>query len=255
MLPTRFEVDGVRHYRTGDNPDRSYPSATAILSKTAGAKANQTLAQWNLRNPGAREEAALRGSTIHLACENYIRGKPVELPEKYQPYWDGLAPHLDRYDYFIWSEKPLRPEWDFCVGADGISRVWSHKYKYCGCPDLVGVRGSTILVSDFKSSVGPYSRYYPKHIDRSRFGGWSKFNKCTLQLGGYSLALEETLGIPIHMAQILVTTPETVQQFILQPHELKQAQYRWLQRVASYYKIKELENEVAALEPEALAVA
>ena len=41
--------------------------------------------------------------------------------------------HLDKYDYFVWSEKPLRPEWNYCTGKDGISRVWSHKYHFCGC--------------------------------------------------------------------------------------------------------------------------
>ena len=75
QTPTRFEINGVRHYRAGDDPNRVYPSVTSILGKTAGAKANQRLQAWNLNNPGAREAAAKRGTAIHAACEDYIRGK------------------------------------------------------------------------------------------------------------------------------------------------------------------------------------
>lgn len=245
-LPTRFEIDGVRHYRTGDRPDCAYPSVTAILGKTAGAKAQQMLASWNLRNPGAREAAAQRGSIIHAACEDYIRGRTVSVPEDLQPYWDGLAQHLDKYDYFIWSERPLRPDWSYCTGEDGISRIWSHTHRYCGCPDLIGVRRGSIWLADFKSSVGPYSRYYPREDNRSLFGGWSKFNKCSIQLGAYAIAAEETLGIPIDLAQILVTTPELTQSFLLRGDELNSFRYKWLQKVATYWKMVELEQEAAA---------
>lgn len=245
-LPTRFEIDGVRHYRTGDRPDRAYPSVTAILGKTAGAKAQQMLASWNLRNPGAREAAAQRGSIIHAACEDYIRGRTVSVPEDLQPYWDGLSRHLDRYDHFIWSERPLRPDWSYCTGEDGISRIWSHKHRYCGCPDLIGVRRNSVWLADFKSSVGPYSRYYPREDNRSLFGGWSKFNKCSIQLGAYAIAAEETLGISVDLAQILVTTPELTQSFLLRGDELNGYRYKWLQKVATYWRMVELEQEAVA---------
>ncbi len=248
-LPTRFEIDGVRHYRTGDRPDCAYPSVTAILGKTAGAKAQQMLAQWNIRNPGAREAAAKRGSIIHAACEDYIRGRTVSVPADLSCYWDGLSRHLDKYDYFLWSERPLRPDWGYCTGEDGISRIWSHTHRYCGCPDLIGVRRGSIWLADFKSSVGPYSRYYPREDNRSMFGGWSKFNKCSIQLGAYAIAAEETLGIPIDLAQILVTTPDITQSFLLRGDELNSFRYKWLQKVATYWKLVELEKEAAALEP------
>jgi len=243
--PTRFEIDGVRHYRTGDQPDRAYPSVTAILSKTAGAKSQQMLATWNLRNPGARDAAAKRGSIIHAACEDYIRGRPVQVPDELKGYWDGLSQHLDRYDYFIWSEKPLQPQWSFCTGTDGISRIWSHDHRYCGCPDLVGIRRGAAWLADFKSSVGPYSRYYPKGDNRNLFGGWSKFTKCGIQLGAYAIALEETLGISIDLGQILVTTPELTQSFVLRGDEMDTFRYKWLQKVGEYYRLVALEQEVA----------
>lgn len=245
---TRFEINGVRHYRTGDRPDRAYPSVTAILSKTASEKTKNILHQWNLKNPGAKEAAAKRGSFIHKACEDHIRGKTFDVPTDLQPYWNGLARHLDAYDYFIWSEKPLRPDWSFCTGEDGISRIWSHEYRYCGCPDIVGVRGGVMTLADVKSSTGRYCRYYPKDgVNREFFGGWKKFQKCALQLGAYAIALEETLGISVDMAQMVITTPDTTQSFLLRGHELHAWRYKWLQRVSDYYRIVAREADAQAV--------
>jgi len=241
----RFSIDGERYYSPADDPDARYPSVTNILGKTAGAKAQQALNTWALNNPGAREEAAARGTLIHEACERYIRGLPVEVPDRYEPYWRGLSNHLDRFDYFVWSERPLKPEWSFCTGEDGISRIWSHKYQYAGCPDLVGFRNGVAWLSDFKTSVGPYARYYPREDNRSQFGGWKKFSKTSLQLGAYSMALEETLGIEIEIAQILVSVADgTTQSFILRGDELHEAKYKWLQRVAQYWSL--VADEAAA---------
>lgn len=243
MLPTRFEVDGTRFYRTGDQPDRAYPSVTAILGKTSSEASKKALLTWSRNNPGGKEAAAARGTLIHAACENHIRGLPVEVPDDIKPYWDGLATHLDRYDEFIWSEKPLQPQWRFCTGEDGISRIWSHKYQYCGCPDIIGVRNGVIILGDFKTSVSPYSRYYPREKDsRATFGGWSKFRKCALQLGAYSIAAEETLGVSIDAAQILVSTPEATQSFFIHGDDLMVYRFKWLQRVRRYWEMVEEEK-------------
>jgi hypothetical protein len=243
--PTRFEVNGERHYAT-DRPGKAYPSVTTILGKTASAHAKKMLNNWNAKNPGGKEAAAARGTAIHAACENYIRGLPVNVPEAYLPFWEGLSQHLDRYDYFLWSEKPLKPEWKFCTGEDGISRVWSHEYGFCGCPDLIGVRNNVIILGDFKTSNQPYCRYFPKETDRSNFTGWSKMNKCGLQLAAYALAVEETLGLHVDCAQILVSTPEIDQNFFIHGDELARFRIRWLQKVRHYRELKELE----ALAPE-----
>ena len=243
--PTRFEVNGARHYTT-DIPGKAYPSVTTILGKTASEHAKKMLNNWNLKNPGGKEKAAARGTAIHAACERYIRGLPVgDLHEDYLPFWQGLSQHLDRYDHFLWSEKPLKPEWDYCTGKDGISRVWSHKYGSCGCPDLIGVRGGVVILGDFKTSNQPYCRYFPTKTDRSNFTGWSKLNKCGLQLAAYALAIEETLGISVDCAQILVSTPETDQSFLFHGDELDRFRTKWLQKVRRYGELKEMEEQEA----------
>ena len=243
--PTRFEVNGARHYTT-DIPGKAYPSVTTILGKTASEHAKKMLNNWNLKNPGGKEKAAARGTAIHAACERYIRGLPVgDLHEDHLPFWQGLSQHLDRYDHFLWSEKPLKPEWDYCTGKDGISRVWSHKYGFCGCPDLIGVRGGVVILGDFKTSNQPYCRYFPTKTDRSNFTGWSKLNKCGLQLAAYALAIEETLGIVVDCAQILVSTPEIDQSFLFHGDELDRFRTKWLQKVRRYGELKEMEEQEA----------
>jgi hypothetical protein len=243
MPATRFEINGERHYRT-DKADKAYPSVTTILSKCATESSKKALKNWILKNPGGSAAAAKRGSAVHQACEDYIRGKEITIESEYQPFWNGISQHLDKYDSFIWSEMPLRPEWSYCTGEDGISRVWSHKYGYCGCPDLVGIRNGTYIIADFKTSNQPYSRYYPKaKADRSRFTGWNKFNKCAMQLAAYAQALDETLGINIDCAQIIVSTPEIDQSFILTREELDRHRTKWLQKIRRYQEIKEEEEQ------------
>ncbi len=244
-LPTRYEQNGLRYYRAGDNPNKSYPSVTAILGKTASEASKKALLTWSAKNPGGKEAAAERGTAIHAACEAYIRGLPVHVPEAYLPFWRGLAQHLDKYDAFLWSEKPLRPEWKHCVGSDGISRLWSHRYGYSGCPDLIGVRNGVTILVDFKTSNGPYCRWYPKEHNRGFFGGWRKFYKCSLQLAAYAIASQETLGVNIDAAQILVSTPEIDQSFFLHGDDLQRAECSWLQKVNHFYEILAAEAEQA----------
>ena len=243
--PTRFEVNGERHYAT-DRADKSYPSVTTILGATSSDRSKKALLNWQLKNPNGAMLAAQRGSAVHQACEDYIRGKVIEIKEEYLPFWNGMSEHLDKYDEFIWSEMPLRPEWKFCTGEDGISRVWSHKYMYCGCPDLLGVRNDTIIIGDFKTSNQPYCRYYPtkeaSKSNRALFTGWNKFNKCAMQLAAYAQACQETLGVTVGCAEIIVSTPEINQSFILNSNELAKFHVKWLQKVRRYQEIKEEER-------------
>lgn len=236
----------MRFYRTDRNV--WLPSVTTILGKTATESSKATLRNWELNNPGGKEAAAERGSDVHKACEDYVRGKTVSVLPAHQCYWDGLAPYLDQYDGFIWSERPLLPEHQFCLGEDDIARVWSHEYGYCGCPDLIGFRNGVYILSDFKSSNGPYCRRFPKDPEnRKYFGGHMKYAKCAMQLAAYRIAIRETLGIHVDVLQILVTTPEITQCFYIHGPELRRYEYKWLQRVRKYQDMQ-LDQQKAALE-------
>jgi hypothetical protein len=226
--PTRFEINGERHYAT-DVEGKAYPSVTTILGKTASEHAKKMLSNWNAKNPGGKEKAAARGTAIHAAWENYIRGLPINLPDEYLPFWTGLDKHLDKFDHFIWSEKPLKPEWKFCTGSDGISRIWSHQYGFCGCPDLIGYRNSLAILVDFKTSNQPYCRWFPDKKDPS-----------TRQ--NFGQAAHETLGVHIDCAQILVSTPEIDQSFLFHGDDLAKYRIKWLQKVRRYRELKAEES-------------
>ena len=249
QLQTRFFLpNGVRAYRT-DRPDASYPGVTSVLGKTAGAKAEQALRSWSLKNPGAKEAAALRGSNLHAAVESYVRGKPITTLDdpEHRAFWHpNLERMLDVYEGLVWSERPLRPDWNHTMAADGISRVWSHTHRYAGCPDIIGqLSGDRYTLDDVKSSVGPYCRYYPKTRDRSLFTGWRKFQKCAMQIAAYAIAAKETLGITIHQGRVIVIMPnEKPQCFTLDAADLAQYKQRWLQRVRQYWELVETEAAI-----------
>lgn len=245
--PTRFFLaDGTTRCYGTDRPDASYPGVTSILGRTNSAKAEAALKNWIEKNPGLRDVAATRGTNLHAAAESYVRGKAItslDDPE-HAAFWSPeLERLLDAYEGLVWSERPLRTDWNFTRAADGVSRIWSHTHRYAGCPDLIGtMKGGIYTLDDVKSSNGPYCRYYPKTKDRSLFTGWRKFQKCAMQIAAYAIAAQETLGIRINQGRIIVIQAnEKPQCFTLRGEELAQYKQRWLQRVKQYWDLVEEE--------------
>ena len=78
-----------------------------VLSGTESEKSKAGLRTWQINNPGALEAASTRGSAIHLACENYLRGLDPGVPEEYQDFWNGMSQYLDWFDVLHWSESDL----------------------------------------------------------------------------------------------------------------------------------------------------
>ena len=165
MSQTRLTIDGLRHY-VCDGVHRPLPSVTSVLSATQTEDTQRKLAHWNVLNPGVADAAAARGSWVHGAVENYIRGLIVKPPQDLLPFWQDLPEKLDELlenSKVLWSEKPYnQPQWSKYVGDDGIGRI--HYYDnttghgYAGCPDIIykDQNGECIL-ADFKTSAGPYS--------------------------------------------------------------------------------------------------
>lgn len=250
LEPLRVEINGRRHYRIA--PQVYVPSVTTILGATASPASKKALNNWLAKNPGGREAAAERGTAIHKACEDYIRGRPISVPTEHRCYWNGLARHLDTYDSFLWSEVPLLPQHRHLIDPEsGIAMVHSLAYRYAGVPDLIAVRNGAHFLVDFKTSNGLYSRFCPNGNDEviaagGTFSGWMKYVKCATQLAAYKIAIRETLDIPIHRVEILTSTPEATQRFQIHGPELKKFEVKWLQKVRAYQDLVIRETTAAA---------
>lgn len=211
------------------------PSVTTVLSATETEKSKAGLRNWQINNPGGLEAAAARGTAIHHACENYLRGLDPGVPEEYQEFWNGMSPYLDWFDTIHWSERPLRKDWYHLRSEDKeVAFVWSTKHKYAGCPDLIGEIGGVKVIADFKTSNAPYRNSFPDKGDRMGFGGYRKFGKCAQQLAAYRLALAERTGFKCDVALIIVSTPEISQGIFIDGDQMDLHEARFLKRAKQF---------------------
>jgi hypothetical protein len=242
--PARISIHGKRHYYT---PFDTGPAAsvTTIISETASEANKRKLEMWSKNNPGVKEAAAERGTCIHSCMEHYLKKEDVEVPGEYQEFWDGMEPILDQFQEVLWAETPLVYKHQFALSSDGVGRVWGRDDNgraWVGSPDIIGVANNKLTLADLKTSVKPYSRWWPKNVEkgsqewRDLLGGNMKFNKCVLQLGAYDMGIEQTLGMKVQQAAIIVSTPIRNQLFKITRNHLDIAREKWLKLVAEYYK-------------------
>ena len=219
------------------------PSVTTVLSATESEKSKKGLLTWQQNNPGALEAASKRGSAIHKCCEDHIRGIPVECPEEYQPFWNGMSEYLDWFDIIHWSERPLRQDWYHLRSDDKeVAYVWSTKHEYAGCPDIIGEIGGVKIIADFKTSNGPYMNTFPDRGDRIGYGGFRKYQKCAQQMAAYRLALEERTGYRCDVALIIVTTPDTTQGIFIDGDQLDLYESRFIKRAQMFHELDKEKN-------------
>ena len=241
--PARVTINGKRHYET---PFQTGPAAsvTTIISETASEANKKKLEMWSKNNPGVKEAAAERGTAIHACMEHYLKKEDVNVPPEYQEFWTGMPEILSQFQEVLWAETPLRNDHQFALSDDGIGRVWGRDEEerpWVGSPDIIGVAGNKLTLADLKTSVKPYSRWWPKDLEkgstewRDRLGGYMKFNKCMLQLGAYSLGIEQTLNMKVQQAAIIVSTPANTQLFKITRRHLESFQTKWLKVVEEYY--------------------
>ena len=228
------------------------PSVTTVLGKTSSEKSKRALENWAANNPGAKEEACTRGTTVHECCERYLRNLPPNCPEKYQPFWNGIDKYLAKYDEVLWSERPMRPEWrPITVAQDGMPRIWNESLFYSGTPDLVGIQSGLVVMADYKTSNGPYCRNFPKDsTDRAKFTGWMKYQKVGMQLAAYALAFEDTLGVHVDACQVIVSTEDIVQSFFIRGSEFDKFKNKWTERCNLFWQLMAQEDEAANRPPE-----
>ena len=80
--PARVTINGKRHYNTPFYTG-PVPSVTTIISETASEANKKKLEMWAKNNPGVKEAAAERGTTIHSCMEHYLKKEEFEVPEEY----------------------------------------------------------------------------------------------------------------------------------------------------------------------------
>lgn len=243
--PARISLNGRRHYTT-PLPSGPAPSVTTIISQTASEANKRKLEMWSKNNPGVKEKAAERGTAIHYGMECYLKGnKNPDIPEEYKEFWDGMPRVLDQFDEVLWAETPVLEKFNFTIGADDVARVWGSDDQgraWAGAPDIIGVVGNKLTLADLKTSVKPYSRRWPKDLEkgsqewRDLLGGHLKFKKTCKQLAAYDLGIEQTLGMKVQQAAILVSTPLRTQVFKISRRFLDMLQEDWLKLVAEYYE-------------------
>ena len=216
------------------------PSVTTVLSATETEKAKAGLRTWQANNPGALEAAGARGSAIHKCCEDHIRGIPIDCPEEYQGFWNGMPQYLDWFDTIHWSERPLRRDWYHLRSDDKeVSFVWSTEHKYAGCPDLIGEIGGVKVIADFKTSNGPYMNRFPDRGDRMGFGGFRKYQKCAQQMAAYRLALAERTGYRCDVALIIVSTESITQGIFIDSDQMELYESRFLKRANQFHEMEQ----------------
>lgn len=242
--PARVTINGKRHYHTPFVTGPA-PSVTTILSETASEANKQKLEMWSKNNPGVKEAAAERGTSIHYGMEQYLKGnKTPDIPEDYSPFWDGMPKVLDQFEEVLWAETPMLEHHQFTLSNDGIGRVWGQDEEgraWCGSPDIIGVANGKLTLADLKTSVKPYSRNWPKNVEkgsqewRDLLGGNLKFKKTLKQLAAYDLGVQQTLGMKVQQAAILVSTPERTQVFKISRNFLNKIHDDWYALVSEYY--------------------
>lgn len=233
------------------------PSVTTIREGVSDAKSKQRLANWVKNNPGASEEASKRGTHIHACCEYHLKKTPYNVDPQYADYWDGMTPILDQFSRVIWSEGPVNNDFQWTIGSDDIARLWGHVVDdegcilgYAGCPDLIGEAGGKLTLADYKTSVNLYCRNAPgrevtRYSDewKAKMSGWTKFKKAALQIGAYSMAAQETLGMEIEQGAIIVATKTQTQLFKLSYRDLQYYKQEWVDTLKKYYSEHELPDQ------------
>ena len=241
----RITLNGRRHYTTPLATGPA-PSVTTIISQTASEANKKKLEMWSKANPGVKEKAAERGTAIHYGMECCLKGdKNPEIPSEYADFWEGMPKVLDQFQEVLWAESPVLDKFKFTLGSDDVARVWGcddQGRAWAGAPDIIGVANNKLTLADLKTSVKPYARRWPSHLEkgsqewRDLLGGHLKFKKTCKQLAAYDLGIQQTLNMKVQQAAILVSTPNGTQIFKISRRFLDMLHEDWLKIVAEYYK-------------------
>jgi len=211
----RSTTDGLRTYDIGKE---KLPSVTSILQATQSDEKRQKLAQWQARvgkNEADRvkNQAASRGTNMHLHLEKYILGEG----------------HLDLTDEGKTAKSMAQTVID--KGLGDLQEIWGSEVTlwypglYAGATDVVGVYDYEDSIIDFKQSNKPKRKEW--------------IDDYFMQSAAYAMAHNQVYDTAITQCVILMCTPDNYfQKFQVKGKEFVSYQHKFLEKVDQYYNNK-----------------
>ena len=209
----RSTTDGIRTYNVGKE---KLPSVTSILQATQSDEKRASLARWQTRvgkdeATRVKEQAASRGSNMHLHLEKHILGQGyMDLTEEGKTAQSMAQTVIDK-------------------GLGDLQEIWGSEVTlwypglYAGATDVVGVYDYEDSIIDFKQSNKPKKKE------------WSE--DYFMQGAAYAMAHNQVYGTEISQCVILMCTPDNYfQKFQIKGKEFKQYKHKFLEKVDLYYK-------------------
>jgi hypothetical protein len=217
---SRSLVMGQRHYDVNNN---KLPSVTTILSQTQSIEKQESIARWKAKvgeNEATRvkDQAASRGTNMHLHLERYILGAGhKDLTDEGQVAGDMAQVIIDK-------------------GLCDVSEIWGSEVVlyypglYAGQTDLVGVYDYENSIIDFKQSNKPKRKEW--------------IDDYFMQLGAYAMAHNHVYDTDITQGVILMCTPDNYfQKFQIKGREFIKYQHKFLERLDKYYNDRIVANK------------
>ena len=209
----RSTTDGIRTYNVGNE---DLPSVTSILQATQSDEKRASLARWQEKvgkNEATRvkEQAASRGSNMHLHLEKHILGQGhMDLTEEGKTAQSMAQTVIDK-------------------GLGDLQEIWGSEVTlwypglYAGATDVVGVYDYEDSIIDFKQSNKPKKKEWIEDY--------------FMQGAAYAMAHNQVYGTEISQCVILMCTPDNYfQKFQIKGKEFKQYKHKFLEKVDLYYK-------------------
>ena len=192
------------------------PSVTSILKATQSDEKRASLARWQARvgvdeATRIRDQAASRGTNMHLHLEKFILGQGhLDLTEEGKTAKSMAQTVIDK------GLCDLQEIW----GSEGT--LW-YPGLYAGATDLVGTFDYEDSIIDFKQSTKPKRREWIEDY--------------IMQLAAYAMAHNQVYGTEITQGVILMCTPDNYfQKFQVKGKEFISYQHKFLEKVDLYYK-------------------
>ena len=215
---TRASIEGLRHYTlAGDIHGQRLPSVTTVLGQTQTKDKTNSLARWRdkVGHEEAKritQEAAARGTAMHLYLEKYCLG------EGYLDLTDvgNVAKHM--------AEKIVDRGIDNrLTEIYGNEATLYYPGLYAGAVDLVGQHDGTMAIIDFKQTNKPKQREW--------------IGDYFLQMAAYGMAHDAVYGTTIEKGVILMCSKDLYyQEFTIEGEEYRQAKHDFLRRLDQFYK-------------------